>query len=592
MRQNLLQDHFYMYGHSTVMSNASPNMYMGKTAVRFNLVQSCVDTLINKISKNKPRPTFLTDNGDWGLRKRAQKQEKFVFGMFQKLDVYKKSKRALLDCLVWGDGFVKVYSRGKDIYVEPALTTEIIVDEQEAMYGTPRQMWQIRFMVQEQAADIFPDVKEAIMSAQTVTPPFYFSIPVVTSKLILLVEYWKLPERSTGPNGETILKGGEHRIICGDQDVIPPEEWKRETFPFAKISYVPNLVGYWSKGVTEIITSHQIEVNRTLKRISDALRLIASPKVLYEYTSKIIAQHFNNDVGAMISYTGTPPQFIMPQAVGPELFAHLENIVNKAYAEVGVSQLTASSEKPAGLNSGKALREYNDIETERFAALGHAWEDLHIDIAELLLEEAKTVAEKYGNYEVMAPDKKGCDVLDFKGTQIDKDKRVIQVYPSSMLPKTPAGRLEYVQEMMASQLITPEEGLSLLDYPDTEKVTRFKNAQFNDIMATIDYMLDKDMYLPPEPYQSLQVGIKYMQSAYLEYKNDGCPEEKLELLIRWINDATALLAPPEDPEMDATAMENPEAMNGLPEDIGGAPAEQEIPQDMSQMPEVAPQGVI
>lgn len=567
-RQNMLQDHFFLYGHSSITGSATSAIEFGPGAVKYNLIQSCVDTLLNKIGKNKPRTVFLTDNGDWGMRKKAEQQEKFVLGMRSKLDVHKKALRALLDCLVWGDGLVAIYSRGKEIYCDWALASEFFVDDQEAIYGNPRQLWRVRFLDKDTAKERYPGAKEKLDEQQTVLPPFYMASPATMSKLIVLIEYWKLPEKVLdSKTGKEKLVGGEHRIICGDTDIVPPEEWKRNRFPFAKIGFIPNQVGFWSKGVAETIKSHQKEVNRTLKRISDSLRIVSSPKVLYEYTSKIIQGHFNNDVGAMVGYSGTKPEFVVPPAVSPELFNQLQLTVQRAYEEIGISQLTANSQKPAGLNSGKALREYSDIETERFAAISQGWEDFFIDIDELLLEEAKYVADKFGNYSVLAPDKKGCQQLDFKSINIDKDSYVMQAYPTSMLPKTPSGRLEYVQEMLLSQLITPEEGLSLLDYPDTEKITKLKNAPLDDILATIDHMLDKDEYLPPETYQNLQLGIKYMQSAYLMYKQDGCPEEKLDLLIRWINDAIALTAPPTEPAMDPTVMSDPSASTGMPEDV-------------------------
>ena len=78
-------------------------------------------------------------------------------------------------------------------------------------------------------------------------------------------------------------------------------------------------------------------------------------------------------------------------------------------------------------------------------------------------------------------------------------------------------------------------------------------------------MLEKDEYLPPEPYQKLEVGVQYMQSAYLYYKNRGCPQEKLDLLLNWINDATEMLSPPEEVVNSADQMPMPtEGMEEMP----------------------------
>lgn len=549
-RQELLMRSFLSYGHSTVRADEDTySGFSGAGPVRLNIIQSIIDTLLNKVVKNSPRPMFLTDGGDWGARKQAEKRSKFVLGAFHATKTYQKTPMAALQALCYGDGFVKVYSNNGELCVEPALTLELFIDENEALYGKPRRLWQTRLVDKNSLKAMYPKASEQIEAAQTVQAPFYMTT-VAESNLVAVVEYWKLPRKV---NGKYV--GGEHHVIVGDKNLVPATEWKREHFPFARIGFIRNLVGYYSKGVPETVMSHQIEVNKTLKRISDSLRLVASPKVLYDYQSKIVKSHFNNDVGAMIGYLGTPPQFINPSAVSPELFKHLADMIQMAYNEVGVSTLSATSQKPAGLNSGKALREYNDLETERFASFAKSWENLHMDIAELILEECEQMEAQGDKLSFMAPDKKGCEKISFKDVKMEKDKYVIQVYPTSMLPKTPAGRLEYVQEMIGGGLITPEEGLSLLEFPDIDKVAQFKNAKFNDILATIDYMLDNDEYLPPEPYQQLQTGIQYMQSAYLYYKNEKCPQEKLDLLVRWINDAVSLLTPPEEPV--ATAEEMP-----------------------------------
>jgi hypothetical protein len=575
-RQEALMRFFYMYGHSSIHSDQDTWMgYLGDSGIRLNIVQSACDTLVSKLMKNSPRPMFLTDGADWSARKRAEKRTRFILGAFHATKTYQKTPQALLQALVYGDGFVKVYSRNGELCVEPALTLELFVDENEALYGKPRRMWQLRLVDKGTLKAMYPEKSSIIEDAKGVQAPFYMNSGS-EHNLVPVVEYWRI-----GKKGKKHYEGGEHRIIVGNQDLVSPQEWRRSSFPFARIGFIRNLTGYYHKGVAETIMMHQIEVNKTLKRISDNLRLVATPKVLYDYNSKLVKSHVNNDVGAMIGYLGTPPQFINPQAVSPELFKHLADMVQMAYNEVGVSTLSVTSQKPAGLNSGKALREYNDLETERFASLAKGWEQLHMDIAELILEECEDLERQGVKLDFMAPGKKTCDPISFKDVKLDK--YIIQVYPTSMLPKTPAGRLEYVQEMLGAGLLSAEEGLSLLEFPDTEKITRFKNSKFNDILATIDHMLDNDEYTPPEPFQDLVNGINYMQSAYLYYRREGCPQEKLDLLLRWIQDAMVILNPepqeveepmllPGDMPMDDALMTDEMAMNS----DGVAMAEQEM----------------
>lgn len=554
-RQVMLERHFFMYGHTTLSApSVAPVFSFDGGRVRLNLVQSCAQTLLNKVTRNQPKVTFLTDGGDWDKQQQAKKRDKFVYGQFHKSRLYEKAPTAVLNSLVFGDGYIKPYADGKDICYDPTLTMAIVVDEAECLYGPPRTFFEIRYMDKETLKEMYPTKADDIEKLETIIIPFYMS-GTVKRNFVQVVEYWRL--------SITEDSYGDHRIIAGKSLELMKEEWKmsakggkgvkKKRPPVRRLPFVKNLVGYYSKGVAECVTPYQLEANKTLIRISDALRLVASPKVLYEYQSKIVQAHFNNDVGAMIGYMGTAPQFIMPQAVGVELFNHLAWCTQSAYQEVGISMLSARAEKPQGIDSGKGLRELHDIETERFANFERAVEQLFVDLGEDTLEIAKEISEKHGKYAVLSPDPKGSEIVDFSEIGENNDDFLIQRFPTSQLPKDPVGRLEYVQELTGAQMLSPEEGLSLLDFPDTEKITSLKTSELDDIMHTVDYMLTKDKFLSPEPFQNLEMGIQLMKKAYLKYKNQGCPDKKLDLLIRWINEALVLSTPPEvnDPIMTA-----------------------------------------
>jgi hypothetical protein len=144
----------------------------------------------------------------------------------------------------------------------------------------------------------------------------------------------------------------------------------------------------------------------------------------------------------------------------------------------------------------------------------------------------------------------------------------MQVYPTSMLPKTPAGRLAYVQEMLGAGLLTPEEGLTLLEFPDIAEITENKNAYMDDIRYTAYLIVNDAEYNPPEPYQNLAFGIQYMNSMYLKMKTRQLPSERLDLLQKWINDALSL-----QEQMTQPAMEEPvaEDLSALSEEIPADP---------------------
>ncbi len=85
-----------------------------------------------------------------------------------------------------------------------------------------------------------------------------------------------------------------------------------------------------------------------------------------EHGSKVTQAQLNNDLAAIVKFSGTPPTYVPPQIIAPEVYQHLWALYAKAFEISGISQLNATGLKPSGLNSGAAQRAYQDVQSERF----------------------------------------------------------------------------------------------------------------------------------------------------------------------------------------------------------------------------------
>jgi len=56
--------------------------------VTYNIIKSTIDTAKSKIAKNKPKVQFLTEDGDYGLRQKAQNLTKYIEGVFYDTNIY------------------------------------------------------------------------------------------------------------------------------------------------------------------------------------------------------------------------------------------------------------------------------------------------------------------------------------------------------------------------------------------------------------------------------------------------------------------------------------------------------------------------
>ena len=136
-----------------------------RNRVTFNVVQSMVDTVVSKITKNKPKATFLTEGGNWSLQNRAKKLTQFIEGQFHSTEYYDKSAMAFLDACIFGTGAVKLFVQENEIQADRIFIDEIVVDDAESIYGKPRQMHQRKWMHRDVLKEMFPDKAKEIDDA-------------------------------------------------------------------------------------------------------------------------------------------------------------------------------------------------------------------------------------------------------------------------------------------------------------------------------------------------------------------------------------------------------------------------------------------
>ena len=85
-----------------------------------------------------------------------------------------------------------------------------------------------------------------------------------------------------------------------------------------------------------------------------------------------------------------------------------------------------------------------------------------------------------------------------------------------------------------------ESAMELLDFPDDTAFTNPRTASNKIIKKLIFAMLDDGKYAPPEPYFDLQKAKSMTQLYYLEARSNDAPDDRLELLRRFIADCEAL----------------------------------------------------
>lgn len=531
-----------LYGNMSLFSFVGSNMskmdqMTGLPTDRptFNIIQSATDTLTSRLSQSRPAPVFLTDNGDYKERNLAKKLNNFILGEFYQTKTYDKAALILRDAFVEGTGCLKVYRTEDDkVGLDRVLLTELLIDPNEGIYGdgSPRQLYQLKLVDRAVLMEANPGFKSEIEISERATVDNSSESNKSVSDLVLVVEGWRLP---SGKNA----KDGRHTIACSG-GVIFDEAFTKDKFPFIFLHYSPRLLGFWAQGLAEQLMGTQLEINSLLYTISRAIKLVGVPRIYVEMGSKVNAAHFNPDIGTIIPYQGTAPIFSTSECVPQELYAQLQRLIQYGFQQSGVSGMQASGEKPAGLNSGEAQRVYDDIASDRFAAMSRRYDNLFIDAAYLVVDVAMDIAKDTGSYQTVYPGKDGTKTIDLPNIKMLEDPFVIQCFNMSSLPRDPAGRMEKVTEMIQSGMITIKEGRRLLDYPDLGQMEKLANASEERIFQYLDAIVEEGDYTGPDSFMDLQLANDLVVQYYNLYVPAKLEEERAQMLRDFFSQVQAI----------------------------------------------------
>ncbi len=523
----------------------------GADRAAYNALQIAVDTFVAKVRKNRPRPFFLTDGGDWKLQRKAKRLNRFIDGVFYDAKQHAIGPNIARDGAVFGTGAEHVFARNERVCFERVPMGELWVDEVEAACGYPRTMHRVKDVDRAVLAAQFPDHADAIRRAPGAVNDSAGYVTI--SDLVRVRESWRLP---SGPD----TKDGRH-VITIDGVVLTPEddqEWTRDRFPFAFFHWSERLFGFWGQGGVEQNQDKQHAINKLMATIHKSLHLGGTFKILVEHNSEIVSEHLDNEVGSIVKYRGTPPQYVVPQLVPGEYFNQVMSLKEAVFESFGINQMAARAAKPAGLgNSGIALREYKDEVNERLATPGEHYENFHIELARLAVDTIKDIVGKSGSYAVKVPGGRFLETVDWKDVRLEDEQYSLKCFPVSSLPTDPAGRTATVEDWITKGWIDARQGKRLMSFPDIEQAESLQTAQEDWLSAVLDKIVDEGQMHESvvEPFMDLALAREMALEYYARGRAQGLEEARLEMLRAFIEQIDVLEAPP---PMDPNATPTPD----------------------------------
>ena len=474
----------YTNSRSAIIRNCWNNLALGYNQIErgnridtsptpsINVTKSCVDTLTSKIAQAKIRPFFDTLRGDFKGRKAAQAAQDFFdqwldFEHFheKKVDVFKLA--AIFDSAF--------------IHVNP-FTNKI----------DSLAPWQCGILDAEFQMD---NLTKGVVFIEdfpaTLLKDYVSNWKNYNKKYVSLELFYD----TDGKNSNT----GKCYVFI-DNVLVREIKLASDVVPIIPYYFNDPIVGAKTISLVDELRNIQYEIDILCSKIKNASQLtfesiIAVPTA----TGDVVAQAMKGSSGYKIIRfepapgVNAPLQVITPEFISPQYIEALEFFINQAYAVTGVSQLSAQSMKPTGLDSGIAIQTYQDLETDRFQTQVDKIVNLYNDVVKIAIDIFKDDIKIINN-----------DSSTWKDIRKEKDNLKIQFSASSSLSKDPSKKLEEIIQLTQTGLLPQEAIGSLMDMPDLRKAYSMANSSYEAALAVIDNVCETgDLMIPREISRSI-----------------------------------------------------------------------------------------
>ena len=504
---------------------------------QINIIKSCIDTLTSKIAQSKVRPFFNTQNGTFKDIQTVKQAQAFFDLYYDLQNVTKKVSECFRDAAIFEKGVIYIDEVTKDII--KALPWQVYIRPAEVTYGKITRVYYER-----------KDYPTTLLDEKIVSKAKVENVDYVVYGI-----YY-----DTFNHIKSILVNGS--VI----DTIP---YKPNKVPFIFLHYCSPIIGDTSQSVVDMLNSIQLEIDNLMMKIKDASQLNPAMTFWVPKGSSVKVSQLNNRVGQVAEYnatpnmTGSPVTVATPAFIDPQYMKLVEDLKQSAYELVGISQLSAMSTKPTGLDSGVALSTMENIESDRFETQLNQVIRAYVDIA-------KTCIEVFPEEDTILPEDNQRLSIKWKDIVEESNKMVVQFSAADSLSKDPSTKLQQLQMLAQTGIIPQTRIAQFMELPDIQSGYSLSNNAINAVLTCINDCIEKDIYEVPDfiPFLMLKEEIINTQlslKAAASAENDNAKDiAKLTKLYERVELKEADWQADQQLEAEMSAMQGERTPEGLP----------------------------
>ena len=423
------------------------------SAIQENVIASCIETLCSKIASQKVRPFFNTVNGTFKEMQIAKQAQIFFDMLYEENNVNEIITDAFRNACVFDKGIVKISDDG----ITNRLPWNVFFDPREVTYN------QITYV-----AEKLPKTPGRILELK-------YGIKADRNLDYTVYEYYDVIEH---------IKA----IYVQELNKVVTHEYTPNIIPYLEIHYTNPIKGDTSQSVVDQLYGIQTQIDELLAVMKDSIAVNPGMTLLVPRSSNIKTNMLSNRTGQIIQYDPIPGQTTSPvtyatnDIISPQFVQLLDKLKNDAYEIVGISQLSATSQKPAGLNSGIALNTMEDIESSRFETQLNSVVRLYVDVAKACLDIFPPDID-------ILPDDLNRANIKWKDIVEARNNMKIQFSAAESLSKDPSEKLKQLVALSQAGVIPQSHIATLMELPDLQSGYNLANNAFNSVYTFIDNVL-------------------------------------------------------------------------------------------------------
>lgn len=426
-----------------------------------NVIKSCVDGLTAKIASQKVRPFFNTIKGSYKDVKRAKCAQQYFDVVFEELNINKEVEEAFKNSCIFDTGILFIDTDNQNI--KSILPWQVYTRPSEATYKKLTRIYYER--KQYPKTLIREDINWANKAHdEYVTYGLYFDVKNHVKTIVI------------------------------NNIVVKTEEYKPDVLPFVFIHYSNPIKGNSSSSIADMLAPIQVEIDILSSKIKAASQLNPANTIFVPSGSDLSAHKLNNGIGNLIQYrpsanmTGSPITVATPPFIDGQYQALIKDLKEQACDMVGISELSLAGNKPAGLDSGKALSSLENIEGARFEVQLNEVIRAYVDLARVCINLFSGQ---------VLPTDRSRKPITWEEVRESINNFSIQFSGQNAFSKDPSTKEQQVLNLWKSGFLRGDLASTILDLPDTEKAYSLMQNSYNAVQQVIENVIENNVYETP-----------------------------------------------------------------------------------------------